>query len=62
LGAEIVAAGWAVPDNGYIDEANAARDAKRGIWSGSFIAPAQWRRGDRGEGQGLWDWITSWFG
>jgi len=61
LGSQIVAAGWAVSDVGYLDEANAARAAKRGIWSGSFVSPAQWRRGESGTWLDPWGWITSWF-
>jgi endonuclease YncB( thermonuclease family) len=44
-----------------VDEANAARAAKRGIWSGSFVSPAQWRRGESGARPDLWGWLTSWF-
>jgi endonuclease YncB( thermonuclease family) len=61
LGAQIVDAGWAVADFGYFSEASDARLAKRGIWSGSFIAPADWRRMKSGGWPDLWGWITSWF-
>ena len=61
LGAQIVAAGWAVPEDGYFDEANTARTAKRGIWSGTFVAPAEWRHRDSNPWSIVWSWITSWF-
>jgi endonuclease YncB( thermonuclease family) len=61
LGTQIVAAGWAVADFDYVGEANQARDAKRGIWSGTFIAPAEWRREQSGGWPSLWGWVTSWF-
>jgi endonuclease YncB( thermonuclease family) len=61
LGALIVAAGWAVPDSGYFDEANEARNARRGIWSGTFVTPAEWRRSQSGEWPSLWGWVASWF-
>ena len=31
----------------YIDQEQAARDAKRGLWRGDFIEPWQWRKGKR---------------
>ena len=31
----------------YVGEENAARHEWRGIWAGSFIAPWEWRQGDR---------------
>lgn len=60
LGAMIVAAGWAVPEFDYGGEGASAQSAKLGIWSGSFMSPAEWRR-EHGQGNsGFWDWITSW--
>lgn len=62
LAGEIVGAGWALAEAGYAGDQTAARNARTGIWSGSFEAPSQWRR-DRGEQDStLWDWIRSWFG
>ncbi len=58
IGARIVAAGWAVSDGGYFTEQENARNAARGIWSGSFIAPAEWRR-SHGEGGNAWGWLAS---
>jgi endonuclease YncB( thermonuclease family) len=60
LGSEIVRAGWAVADMAYFGEHAEAQSNKRGIWSGSFVAPAEWRRSHNGEPT-LWDWIRSWF-
>lgn len=60
LGAQIVAAGWAVIDFDYGPEQAASRAARRGIWAGDFISPAEWRR-TRGAGEpGLWEWLRSW--
>ena len=61
LGQAIVAAGWAVSDGGYFNDEAAARSAGRGIWSGAFEPPAQWRRDHGLPEPGLWDWIRSWF-
>jgi endonuclease YncB( thermonuclease family) len=61
LGAQIVSAGWAVTDMGYLAEATAAQSQKRGIWSGSFIAPAEWRHSHGDAIPNLWDWIRNWF-
>jgi endonuclease YncB( thermonuclease family) len=62
LGASIVSAGWAVADSAYFAEAAAARSAGRGIWSGSFVSPANWRR-THGIGEpDFWTRIRGWFG
>jgi endonuclease YncB( thermonuclease family) len=61
LGQAVVAAGWAVSDGGYLLDEAAARTAGRGIWSGTFEPPAQWRRDHGLPEPGLWDWIRSWF-
>jgi endonuclease YncB( thermonuclease family) len=61
LGHAIVAAGWAISLPAYASEEAAARAAGQGIWAGTFVAPADWRR-SHGEGvPGAWDWIRSWF-
>jgi len=47
LNAWLVREGWAVASGlrrTYAAEEAAASAAKRGIWTGSFIAPAEWRR------------------
>jgi endonuclease YncB( thermonuclease family) len=60
LGGAIVAAGWAVADLGYAAEESEAEKQRRGIWSGTFMAPSEWRR-THGDEPGIWDWIRSWF-
>lgn len=61
LGRAIVEAGWAVAELPYAGEEGDARAARRGIWTGSFEPPSQWRH-DHGEGAASpWDWIRSWF-
>lgn len=48
LGAEMVRAGFALAyrqfSDDYVDEEREARDARRGIWAGSFTPPWDWRR------------------
>ena len=34
----------------YVDEEASARSARRGLWRGDFVAPWDWRRGERLEG------------
>ncbi len=61
LAAGIVAAGWAVAELPYAPVEAQARAARFGIWSGTFVAPADWRR-DHGQGLGsFFDWVRSWF-
>lgn len=47
LAAGLVKEGWAFaidePGNTYKDEEGIARDTRRGVWSGDFVAPAIWR-------------------
>lgn len=52
INAEMIRQGWAVEykqysDGRYADEEAEARKAKRGLWSGKFIEPWEWRRGER---------------
>ena len=51
LNAWLVAEGWALaePATGqrYANEEASARAAGRGLWSGHFVAPWDWRRGRR---------------
>jgi endonuclease YncB( thermonuclease family) len=61
IGARIVGAGWAVAEFGYGVEEGEARAARRGIWSGSFTAPAEWRHNHGVGTPSVWDWIRSWF-
>ena len=47
----MVLEGWALAyrrySQDYVLHENAAREARRGIWKGKFIAPWDWRRGKR---------------
>lgn len=61
IGARVVAAGWAVADFGYGSEEVVARAARRGIWSGPFVTPVEWRRTHGTATPGFWEWIRSWF-
>jgi endonuclease YncB( thermonuclease family) len=49
LGAWLVAEGWAVAyrrySTDYVPQENEARAAHRGLWSGEFVMPWDWRRG-----------------
>ena len=51
LNAWLVHQGWALAfvrySKAYVPEEDAARAAKRGIWSGAFVAPWDWRHRDR---------------
>jgi endonuclease YncB( thermonuclease family) len=51
INAWLVSEGWAVAyrrfSDDYVGQEDAARIAGKGIWSGAFIAPADWRRGER---------------
>jgi endonuclease YncB( thermonuclease family) len=35
----------------YVDQEQAAREAKRGLWRGEFVKPWQWRKGKRMAGE-----------
>jgi len=54
LGASLVGAGMAVAEAEYKVQELQARQAKRGIWVGSFERPSTWRR-DNGIGKGDFD-------
>ena len=49
----LVSQGWALAyrrySKQYIRQEEAARKARRGMWSGRFVKPWQWRRGERME-------------
>ena len=51
INAWMVRNGWAVAytrySTDYVDEEAAARSEGRGIWSGEFVKPEVWRRGQR---------------
>lgn len=43
LGRALVEAGWAVAYGDYDREEDAAREARRGMWAGTFERPRDWR-------------------
>jgi endonuclease YncB( thermonuclease family) len=51
VNAWLVASGWAVAftrySRDYVEQEQQARAARRGIWSGDFVMPWDWRRGER---------------
>jgi endonuclease YncB( thermonuclease family) len=52
INAELIRQGWALEykdysDGRYSDEEAEARKAKRGLWTGKFVEPWDWRRGKR---------------
>lgn len=47
LNREMVTAGWAVSFGDYAEVEVQSKNAKRGIWSGEFQNPADWRRDAR---------------
>jgi endonuclease YncB( thermonuclease family) len=52
VNAELVRSGWALEykaysDGRYSDEEREARAAKIGLWQGTFVEPAKWRKGER---------------
>lgn len=51
LNAWLVAEGWALAyrqySTDYVDEEEAARAGRKGIWRGTFVPPWDWRRGQR---------------
>ena len=59
INAWLVAEGWALAYRryslAYVDEESAARAARHGVWRGDFVAPWDWRRGERllGAGRGV---------
>lgn len=61
IGKAIVDAGWAVADLSYgLDQAE-AQAQKRGIWSGPFVMPADWRRSHSNDTPSFWEWLHGWF-
>lgn len=53
LSREMVMAGWAVAyrkySSTYVDDELLARQARRGMWAGTFKAPEEWRRAHSGK-------------
>lgn len=51
INAWLVAEGWALSyrrySRDYMDEESTARAARKGVWRGEFVAPWDWRRGER---------------
>ena len=51
INAEMVRQGWALAysrySKDYVDDENAARIARKGLWQGEFVPPWEWRRGKR---------------
>ena len=51
INAWLVAEGWALAyrrySRAYVDEEQRAREARKGMWRGAFVAPWDWRRGKR---------------
>ncbi len=51
LAQALVAAGWALADRArtlyYEEDELKARTTKHGLWQGAFLAPAEWRNGER---------------
>lgn len=58
LNAAMVRDGWAVAYGGFEAEEAEARAAKRGVWSGQFELPEDWRREHRQREP----WWRGWFG
>ena len=63
LNAWLVANGWALAyrqfSRDYVDEEGEARSNRRGIHRGAFVAPWDWRRGERLEGEDRFAAIVS---
>ena len=50
---EMIMSGWAVADHSLaVPTEIIARENKRGLWRGEFIAPKRWRKGERLPGEG----------
>jgi len=51
LNARLVSEGWALAyrrySKKYIPQEDEAKAAKKGMWAGEFVAPWDWRRGER---------------
>jgi endonuclease YncB( thermonuclease family) len=62
LGDKIVRAGWAVAELEYGLALAEARLNGRGIWSGRFDDPAEWRRNHGTDTFDLWSWLLGLLG
>ena len=66
LNRKMVLDGWAVAANDFQVEENIARTAKRGIWAGRFVNPADWRKDNKPQDQyiveiakNIWQWLKN---
>jgi endonuclease YncB( thermonuclease family) len=62
LGEQLVRAGWAVADLEYGLALAEARLNGRGIWSGRFDDPSDWRRDHGSETTDFWAWLMAMLG
>jgi endonuclease YncB( thermonuclease family) len=62
IGDQIVRAGWATADLEYGLAVAEARLNGRGIWSGSFDDPAEWRRNNSRDSFDFWAWLQQLLG
>jgi endonuclease YncB( thermonuclease family) len=62
LGDSIVRAGWAVAELEYTVALTEARLNGRGIWSGRFDEPAEWRRANGADTIDIWSWLLGLLG
>ena len=60
LNAEMVRSGWAIAYGGYHREESEARAHGRGLWSGDFVWPEEFRRAARERREA--GWFDRWFG
>jgi endonuclease YncB( thermonuclease family) len=52
LNIEMIRNGWAISDHSGMDPWEIiAREKKRGLWRGTFVVPAKWRKGERLPGE-----------
>lgn len=61
LGEQIVRAGWATAELEYGLALAEARLNGRGIWSGRFDDPAEWRRHHGADSFDFWSWLVGLF-
>lgn len=57
IAAAMVASGLALASGWYHAEEREARDARRGIWQGTFQLPRDWREG--GTSSNPWNWLIN---
>ena len=58
LNRKMVETGWALAYGEYEAEERAAKQAKRGIWQGTFTRPQEWRRNHGGNVEPQHDWVA----